>query len=140
MEEGAEGEAALEAQQMLLESSLELAFQTYDAVREKMRDPVVFLLDCEDAVGGEIARSWLGDDTVDEAIAAQRSDGDSDKTTIFLCAFPYLKCRSEVPAVFAYLAPVFEGNAPTDGFLAIAVTSGGASALTVPFDAREAAW
>lgn len=141
MEDGADAEAALEAQQMLLESSLEVAFRAYDdALSENIRDPVVFLLDCEDSVGGEIARSWLGDDAVDEAIAAQEMKSTSPApffTTVYACAFPFLKCRTEVPAVFAYLAPVFAGDAPTDGFLAIAVTSGGASALTVPFAARD---
>ena len=138
MKDGADVESALEAQQLLLESNLELAFRAYDdAFGEKMRDPVVFLLDCEDAVGGEIARSWLGDDAVDEAIAAQHSDGESVETTVYACAFPFQKCRLEVPAVFEYLAPVFAGNAPPDGFLGIAVTCGGASALTVPFEARD---
>lgn len=136
MEEGANIEAALEAQQMLLESSLELAFHTYDeALSNKMRDPVVFLLDCEDKIGGEIARSWVGDDTVDEAIAEQRAS-DTNSTTVYACAYPFLKCRTEVPIVFEYLAPVFAADPPQDGILAIAVTSGGASALTVPFDAR----
>lgn len=137
MENGAE--AALEAQQMLLESSLEEVFRTFDTVRETMSDPVVFLLDCEDAVGGEIARSWLGDDTVDGAIA-EKKVADTFSTTVFVSAFPFAKCRTEVPAVFDYLGPVFASDPPSDGFLAIAVTSGGASALTVPFEARDEAW
>ncbi len=136
VEERVDVEAALEAQQFLLESSLDLAFSAYDeALSDKMRDPVVFLLDCEDTIGGEIARSWVGDDAVDEAIAEQR-DSDSNATTVYACAYPFLKCRTEVPKVFEYLAPVFTGNPPKNGFLAIAITSGGASALTVPFDAR----
>lgn len=123
----------LEAQQLLLESSLELAFSAYDeALAAKLRDPVVFLLDCEDAIGGEIARSWLGEETVADAIA-DRDDG--AETTVFAHAFPFVQCRTEVPAVFPYLSPALK-TPPVDGFLAIAVTCGGASALTVPFSAR----
>ncbi len=131
---------ALEAQQLLLESSLELAFRAYDdALRAKLRDPVVFLLDCEDEIGGEIARSWLGEDTIADAIAdrvgSDDATDDESETTVFAHAFPFAKCQTEVPAVFPYLSLALE-TPPVDGFLAISVTSGGASALTVPFDAR----
>jgi hypothetical protein len=130
-------EEALEAQQWLLESSLALAFDAYDeAVAANARDPVVFILDCEDAVGSEIARSWLGEQAIADAIADRALEDEESETTVFAHAFPFAKCRTEVPAVFPYLAPVFE-RPPADGFLAISVTAGGASALTVPFDARE---
>ena len=133
-----QAEDPLEAQQLLLESSLELAFSAYDeALKAKLRDPVVFLLDCEDAIGGEIARSWLGEEAVADAIAdhAAADEEQETETTVFAHAFPFAKCRTEVPAVFPYLRPAFEAP-PVDGFLAISVTSGGASALTVPFTAR----
>jgi hypothetical protein len=52
-------------------------------------------------------------------------------------AFPWEHCCQEVPPVFPYLAPIFQQDAPGDGFLAISVTSGGASVLTVPGNARE---
>jgi hypothetical protein len=42
-----------------------------------------------------------------------------------------------VPVTFDYLAPVFEESPPENGFLVISITAGGASALTVPMDARE---
>jgi hypothetical protein len=126
-------DVTLEAQQWLLESSLPLAFSAYDeAVAAKQRDPVVFVLDCEDDLGSEIARSWLGDEAVEDAIADRE---DEAETTVFAHAFPFAKCRTEVPAVFPYLQPAFHFP-PADGFLAISVTAGGASALTVPFDAR----
>ena len=42
-------EAALEAQQALLEDSLPLVFEVYNAaVAEQVDQPVVILLDCED--------------------------------------------------------------------------------------------
>ncbi|NOY42638.1 MAG: hypothetical protein GXP26_12490 [Planctomycetes bacterium] len=133
---------ALQQQQDLLENSLAAAFSAFDAATEQgMPAPVVFLLDCEDEIGGEIARSWLGDQAVNDAIEQQQlQDADEeldDATTIFAYAFPFEQCRAEVPNIFPYLAPVFASKLPTDGFLAIAVTAGGASVLTVPLGARE---
>ena len=132
----------LEAQQELLESSLPVAFEAYDQARNSgMKLPVVFLLDCEDPVGREIVQSWLGAESVQDAVEqrqlSQQDQADS-RTTVFTHAFPWLDCRTEVPEVFPYLEPVFDEEYPENGFLAIAVTRGGASALTVPFTAREA--
>jgi hypothetical protein len=131
-------EAALEAQQMLLETSLPLAFETYDdALQRKVVEPVVVLLDCEDPLGGEIARAWLGDETVEDAIAHHAAtDPSEDETTVFAHAFSLDDCRREIPAVFPYLAPALQRAAPPEQFWAISVTAGGASLLGVPFDAR----
>lgn len=129
---------ALEAQQWLLESSLPLVFEAFDdAVKRQVDDPVVVLLDCEDAIGGEIARSWLGDDTVEDAILHESDDVDdeSEATTVFAVAFSLEECRSEVPPVFPYLEPALQ-SPPEEGFFAISVTNGGASILIVPPDAR----
>jgi len=124
-------------QQTLLEDSLPAAFEAYDtAIEARIARPVVFLLDCEDAIGGEIARSWLGEEVVAEAMGEQPPGEDS--TTVFAHAFSWKQCREEVPAVFPYLQEVFGQEQPSDGFLAISVTAGGASALTVPFEARPA--
>lgn len=123
----------LEQQQTLAESSLALLFETYDAaVQAKVDQPVVILLDCEDEIGGEIARAWLGDDVVDDAI----SNITEEEATVYARAEPWNVCRSEVAQMFEYLAPVFEQSPPEDGFLVVSVTAGGASALTVPMDAR----
>jgi len=122
-----------------LENSLPAAFSAYDLAKsEGMAEPVVFLLDCEDEIGGEIARSWLGSEAVEEAIEQRRLEtGEEGLTTVFAYAFPFEKCREEVPAIFPYLEPVFSEALPRESFLAIVVTCGGASALTVPFSARE---
>ena len=129
---------ALEAQQWLLESSLPLVFEAYDDARQRdVVDPVVVLLDCEDQIGGEIARSWLGEETVEDAILHQSDDVDEEDeaTTVFAVAFALEECRTEVPPVFPYLEPALQ-SAPDEGFYAISVTSGGASILIVPPDAR----
>lgn len=131
-------DAALEAQQWLLESSLPLVFEAFDdAVARQVVDPVVVLLDCEDQIGGEIARSWLGEETVEDAILHQSDDVEegSEATTVFAVAFSLKECRTEVPPVFPYLEPAL-GAAPEEGFYAISVTDGGASILIVPPDAR----
>ena len=106
-----------------------------------MPQPIVILLDCEDPIGGQIARSWLGK-RVDEAIEDRRGETTAEDeaagmTTVYAQAFPWEKCAEQVPEVFPYLSPMFDEPYPVDGFPAISVTSGGASALTVPFDARE---
>jgi hypothetical protein len=129
-------EAALESQQMLLETSLPLVFEAYDdACKRKIKEPVVLLLDCEDPIGGEIARSWLGDEAVDDAITHQAaSDPTEEETTVFAVAFALEECQREIPPVFPYLEPALKQ--PATGFLAVSVTSGGASVLIVPPDAR----
>lgn len=138
MDQSSNVEQALEAQQALVETSLQLVFEAYDdALERNIRCPVVFVLDCEDSVGSEIARAWLGDDTVDAAIAAQKHESPSaNNTTVFAHAFPFAKCQKEVPPVFPYLDPVWKQPSPRDGFLTVGVTCAGASVFTVPFDAR----
>lgn len=127
---------ALEAQQILLETSLPLAFDAFDdAISRNVLHPVVLLLDCEDDIGGEIARAWLGDEAVEDAILAESSERESDdQTTVFAVAFSLAECQQEIPPVFPYLLPALV--APAAGFLAISVTAGGASVLIVPPDAR----
>lgn len=136
-----EFEASQDAQEQLLEDSLPVVFQAYDDARQRrIKDPVVFLLDCEDEIGGQIARSWVGDEAVDDAIAEQQSEtsdpSETSRTTVFAVAFPFRQCRSEVPAVFPYLQPAFDESPPAEGFYAISVTAGGASIFTAPLSAR----
>lgn len=126
----------LEAQQSLVESSLPLVFQTYDeALAEGQTQPIVVLLDCEDELGGEIARGWLGEEAVNDAVAMRHADDASADTTVFARAAPLAACRGELAEAFPYLAPALV-SAPDDGVLVIGVTAGGASALTAPFGAR----
>jgi len=132
-------EAASQAQQELLESCLDLVFETFDdSLTDRITDPVIFLLDCEDKIGEQIASGWLGATAVNDPVAEpQLDDPDNETTTAYARAVPLVECRREVPVVFPYLAPVFEADPPEDGFLAIAVTAGGASVFTVPASARE---
>ena len=32
----------------------------------------MYVVDCEDEIGGQIVRTWLGDEAVDDAIAEQQ--------------------------------------------------------------------
>lgn len=132
---------ALEDQQTLAESSLPVIFEMYDdALEEGTENPVVLLIDCQDPLGSEIARAWLGDETVEEAIAQQAAEGEGQflegETTVFAAAFSLEQCREQVPQVFPYLAEVFQQPPVQEGVLVISITSGGASALTAPADAR----
>ncbi len=90
---------ALEEQQALAESSLPLLFEAYDdAVESEVERPVVILLDCEDEIGGEIARAWLGPEDVDEAISDRQASSDSeDSTTVYARAFAWEKVSPGVP-------------------------------------------
>lgn len=129
---------ALEDQQQLAESSLASIFEAYDeALEDGVADPVVFVLDCEDPLGGEISRAWLGDETVEQAIAIESAAADEEgRTTVFVAAFPMSVCKAEAPKVFPYLRDVFNDPPDATGVLVVSVTSGGASALTAPMDAR----
>ena len=129
---------ALEAQLTLVESSLPLVFETYDhAVDSGVVDPVVLIVDCEDELGGQMVRGWLGDEAVDDAIAAQHAEeAEGFETTVFARALPLTECGHELSEAFPYLRPVFEDPPLADGVLVVGVTAEGASALTAPFDAR----
>lgn len=129
----------LELQQLLVETTLPLVFETYDnAVEEEVVDPIVLVVDCEDALGGQIARGWLGDEAIDDAIAAESGEDDSEHLTTALArAIAWADAAGALSEAFPYLASVFDDRPPEDGVLVIGVAAGGASALTAPWDARE---
>ncbi|MEN1681727.1 MAG: hypothetical protein AAGJ46_19260 [Planctomycetota bacterium] len=133
----------LEAQQALVEESLGEVFRAYDdASGEGVSHPVVFLLDCEDEIGASIARAWLGDETVDDAIAVELTAaeeaglGAEERTTAFAAALPFDLASDAAVQLFPYLGEAFQSAHPADGVLVISVTAGGASVLTAPWDAR----
>ncbi len=142
---GSTGDIAqdMENQQVLVEVSLGLVFSIYDeAIEGKIKEPVVFLLDCEDQIGNQIAQGWLGAEEVSEAILDRQSniqEGEEPEssTTVFSGAYPYEMCSEEIPQVFPYLADVFAEEFSDEGIMVVSVTSGGASVLTVPLEARE---
>lgn len=124
----------LELQQELCETSLPLLFETFDEAGESDIDhPVVILLDCADQIGGDIARAWLGDDEVD---AALEEFTDGDLAAVYAQAVPLVEAQRDFKKMFPYLAPILDDPPTNDGFLVISITAGGASALTVPMDAR----
>ncbi len=127
------------AHQLLVESSLPLIFATYDeAVEEEVASPMVVLIDCEDELGGQIARGWLGDEVVDDAIAAEEpgEDPDAVQTTVFARALAWDEAFPDLVEAFPYLAPALETGPPEDGVFLVGVTAGGAAAFTAPWDAR----
>lgn len=127
------------AHEAMIESSLSLLFATYDeATKDGVGEPVLFLIDCEDSIGGEIARAWAGGDAVDDAVYLEQSERvEGNATTVFARALPLSDCRKEVPVVFPYLADVLAGAPVADGMFVIVVTDGGAAAFSVPLDLRS---
>ncbi|MEM6329462.1 MAG: hypothetical protein AAF790_04345 [Planctomycetota bacterium] len=151
-----EDHLAEEAQQLLAEASLPAIFDAYDeAVADGVSEPVVILIDCQDELGEQIARSWLGDDVVDEALGMELAADDRDDdapndrdtpsdpaepaaTTVFAAPCAMADCRGELGEAFPYLCEFLDGPPPADSVVVICITAGGASALTAPMDARPA--
>ncbi len=130
----------LDAHQLLVESSLPLIFETYDeAIEEEIAGPMVILVDCEDELGGQIARGWLGDETIDDAIAAEAPSEDPEEvqTTVFARAIGWKEAQADLAEAFPYLAPALDSGPPADGVFVVGITEGGASAFTAPWDARD---
>ncbi len=129
----------LELQQELAEANLPTIFAAYEEAKsEGIKQPLILLLDCEDELGGAIARSWLGDEQVDNAIAIEnQSNEDESLTTLFALPAEWQDCREELKESFPYLSEFFESDYPEDGLLVLSITAGGASALGVPHDAQS---
>ncbi len=125
--------------EVLLENSLPQLFDAHDRARDDgVQDAVVFLVDCEDEIGGQIARAWEGDDAVDSAIMANSeaaAEAGESLTTTLARPVPFDECRQEVPKFFPYLKESFE-TPPSDGFLVVVVSFGGAGTFAVPLSAR----
>lgn len=135
-----DAEQALEDQQHLAESSLDSVFEAYDeALEDGVDAPVVFVIDCEDPLGAEIARAWLGDETVEEAIAMESTvdENGEQRTTVFVAAFEFSVCKAQTPKVFPYLSDFFANPPGSDDVPIVSITSGGASALTAPQSLRS---
>ena len=153
---GSTGDARqdMDGRELLVEECLAELFATYDRGRnDGIRDPVIFLIDCEDGIGEPIARAWEGDDVVDGALLAYADHGDVNErrgvvnedhnaetgwasTTILTRAFSFEDSRQEIPELFPYLAGSFEAPPPKDGFLVVVIAFGGAGTFTVPLDVR----
>lgn len=134
-------EANLDAQQAFVESALEVVFDTYrGAIEEGIAAPIVVLLDCEDELGGQIARGWLGDEAIDDAIAVEHAAADDEAaevTTAFARALPFAEAASELSEAFPYLADSLAEVDPNDGVVILGVSAGGACLLTAPVDALD---
>ncbi|NIM09929.1 MAG: hypothetical protein GTO53_12530 [Planctomycetales bacterium] len=128
----------MEGRASLVEQSLAQLQAAYDqALRDEVRQPVIFLIDCEDPLGSQLARQWEGDDAVDGAILAntgQAASGSDEETftTTLVRALPFGECQREVPQLFPYLNGSF-AQPPHDGFLVVVISYGGAATFTAPF-------
>lgn len=140
MSEPETDDETLDAHQLLVESALPIVFETYDeAVAEEVVSPLIVLVDCEDELGGQIARGWLGDEVVDDAIAAEAPGEETEmqQTTVFARAIAWAEAQPDLVEAFPYLEPALETGPPEDGVFVVGITEGGASAFTAPWDARD---
>jgi hypothetical protein len=130
----------MDSREVLVEESIEPIFEAYDrALADGVSKPVVFLIDCEDEIGSEIARAWDGDDSVDGALLASAAqnvdDSDSPLATVLSRPADFSDCQREIPDLFPYLAASFK-QPPDDGILVVVVAFGGAGTFAVPLGAR----
>ena len=72
-----------------------------DAKSRGMKDPVLFIFDCRDQVGGVIARGVVGKETVDGVIA--RSEENEIDDAIMLICQPFDYCQKMMRMGFRYL-------------------------------------
>ena len=128
----------MDGREALVEDCLDELFAAYDRGRnDGVRDPVVFLIDCEDEIGEPIARAWEGDDVVDGAVLANAerpAEAGGLSTTILARAFAFEDSRREIPELFPYLAASFQEPPSTDRILVVAIAFGGAGTFVVPLD------
>jgi hypothetical protein len=131
-------EADMDAREELLEGSLEQVYTVYEeALEDGVYLPVVFLIDCEDELGGKLARDWVGREEVDEAIESNRAAGKGTLTTTFAQCLSFQDCQDYVPKMFSYLQGSFQQAPPEGTFVAIVIASGGAASFFVPYEDVE---
>ena len=127
----------MEGRGQFVEDCLGRLVDAYEsACREGVSNPIVFLIDCEDAVGATIARAWEGDDAVDSAILANAGDGRDEEekiATVLTRAFAFKESRQEVSSLFPYLTISFEQTPPEGHFMAVVVAYGGGATFFIPF-------
>ena len=130
----------MDGREDLVEHCLDRLFAAYDLGRgEGFSNPVIFLVDCEDAIGAVVARGWEGDEVVDAAILANADSAKNQQevpTTVLIRAASFADSQREVPQWFPYLEEFFLRRPPNDTFCVVAIAFGGAATFTVPLSSR----
>ena len=132
----------MDGREALLDSSLPPLFGAFDkSIEEGLINPVLLLIDCEDTIGGPIAREWEGGDAVDAAIlsnAMVERDRKSDEqaTTVLIKTVSFLDGRQELSRWFPYLSEAFTEGPAAEGFYVVVISFGGAGVFTVSMSAR----
>ena len=130
--------ADMDTRESLLEGSLEQVLSVFDeALDDGMHLPVIFLVDCEDQIGGKLARDWVGREEVEEAITQNRATGNPDLTTTFAQSLSFADCQEYVPKMFPYLQGTFDRPPSEDQMITIVVAAGGAATFFVPIEIAE---
>ena len=103
-------------------------------ISKSMADPVVFLVDCEDDVGGRLARTWLGGPAVDQQIAARKRGERPGHTVVLARPVPFDEVEVMLRFDFPYLAEVAPERPGEHEICVFVVALGGAASLFMPID------
>lgn len=104
------------------------------ALTQNMRDPVVFLVDCEDDVGGRLARAWLGAAAVEAQIAARKRGERPGLTVVLARPVPFEEAQTIIQFDFPYLNEIAPEQPGTHEIAVVVVGLGGAASLFIPLD------
>ena len=91
---------------------------------------VVLVLDCGDVLGNQLARLCVGDARIEAELAAREGGSRAGATMTLVVPTDYEQTREGLLASFPELEADFTPPTP-DNFLAVLVTSGGASVAEI---------
>ena len=92
-----------------------------DAKKRGMEDPIVFLIDCRDQLGGKAARGLVGHDEVDGLIA-RSEENESDDAILMVCK-PFDACHRLMKKGF-YILDDIAAERPAEGVILWVVIGG----------------
>jgi hypothetical protein len=105
-----------------------------NGLSQGMVDPVIWLVDCEDDVGGRIARTWVGGDSLEKQIAARKRGERPGHTTVIVRPIPYDETEFMLRYDFPYLAEVVPERPSKQEICVFVVSLGGAASLFMPIE------
>ena len=94
-----------------------------DATTRGMKDPVVFIFDCHDEIGGPVARGLVGHKEVEGAIA--RSEKAEIDDAILLICRPFDECQEMIRMGFHHLDGIAAERPREDVILWVVFAAGG---------------
>jgi len=108
-----------------------------NGLSQGMVDPVIWLVDCEDDVGGRIARVWVGGPALEKQIAARKRGERPGRTTVIVRPIPYDEVGVMLQFDFPYLAGVGPERPGKEEICVFVVSLGGAASLFMPINKAD---